>query len=272
MEFTLPRSGFRMRPTVTSDRNDLTTNIFGDIEVAKTLVHDVSSEQKKRVATDAWIDAFAIDSPDAIDGDDALGLWTISDSSNNDRFVGIRGVFIAPALPDNSVATFVAVARDYWGRGVSGDSSALLCANLFKTTDFNAIYTRVWPLLTPRSEAVQKKWGFEPAGRHTLRDSFGEQRIIEVMEFELWRLANLEPENAQAIIREAATKLGQLVAEDFLSRDTVRRKILSALPPGISKQQDMIGLVSTCLETGFNNPAWAAYCLSRETWEKSSPE
>ena len=117
MEAVLPRSGFSMRPSLVADRTEIADHVFGDVQVAKTLVHNVSSREGALAATDAWINILASDSDRGTSLSEHIGLWTIRDGTENDAFVGIRGVFVAPGLPENSVATFVAVSRSYWGRG-----------------------------------------------------------------------------------------------------------------------------------------------------------
>ena len=259
-----------MRPSTVADRSDIAEHIFGDVEVAKTLVHNVSSRTGALNATDAWIDTLAIDGSRNAGNPEHLGLWTIRDETNHDQFVAIRGVFVAPGLPANSVATFVAVARAYWGRGVSGDSSRLLCWQVFERSDCDAIYTRVGPKLNPASDAVQRRLGFVPAERHTLKDTFGEQRMREVLEFDLWRASNLPDEGYEETLRQISIRIGQLTAEDLLDLQQATGRIIAALPDDIAQTATVHSQISNDLQIGHQNPAWASYCMSRDTWAASA--
>lgn len=267
MEAILNHSSYRLRPSSTVDRMDIATHIFGDVEVSKTLVHNVSSQDGILAATDAWIDTLASDGKRNNGNPEHTGLWTIRDEADEGRFVGIRGVFVAPGLPDNTVATFVAVARPYWGKGVSSGSSRLICEHVFEKSEVDAIYTRVWPKLNPASDAVQRRLGFVPAERHTLRETFGEQRMREVLEFDLWRASKLESGKVAETLRQVSIRIGQLAAEDLLEVREAEQRILSALPDGLAKSDDIGGKVAEGLQLGFQNPAWASYRMSRTNWE-----
>ncbi|WP_089233113.1 GNAT family N-acetyltransferase [Tropicimonas sediminicola] len=255
-----------MRPSSVADRMDIATYIFGDVEVSKTLVHDVSTQKGVWAATDAWIDTLAVDGKRSTANAEHIGLWTIRDDAGEGRFVGIRGVFVAPGLPLNSVATFVAIARPYWGKGVSSESSRVLCQHVFQKSEADAIYTRVWPKLNPASDAVQRRLGFVPADRHTLRDTFGEQRMREVLEFDLWRASNLESEGFAETLRQVSIRIGQLAAEDLLEARDAEQRILTALPVRLAKSGDVRSKVAEDLRLGFHNPAWASYRMSRADW------
>ncbi len=245
--------------------------IFGDAEVAKTLVHNVSSREGALTATDAWIDTLAVDGARSADNPPHIGLWTIRDEASENKFVGIRGVFVAPGLPQNSVATFVAIARPYWGKGVSSDSSRVLCGHVFETSDVDAIYTRVWPKLNPASDAVQRRLGFVPAERHTLRDTFGEARMQEVLEFDLWRASKLTGEGFDETLRQVSIRIGQLAAEDLLDLEVAIERIKQALPNTLEEVDDIGAIVAGDARLGFQNPAWATYRMSRDTWLASKP-
>lgn len=266
MEAILNRTGYRLRPSSAADRMDIARYIFGDVEVSKTLVHNVSSQDGVLAATDSWIDTLAVDGKQNVGNAEHIGLWTIRDEADGGKFVGIRGVFVAPGLPYNAVATFVAIARPFWGKGVSSESSHLLCEHVFKQSEADAIYTRVWPKLNPASDAVQRRLGFIPAERHTLRDTFGEQRMWEVLEFDLWRVSHLENERFAETLRQVSIRVGQLAAEDLLEVREAKQRILAALPDGLAKSDDVRGLVVEGVELGFQNPAWASYRMSRTNW------
>ena len=259
-----------MRRSSTADRMDVARQIFGDVDVAKTLVHNVASQESVLAATDAWIDSLAIDGRRNAGNPEYTGLWTIRDKAKRNQFVGIRGVLFAPGLPENSVATFVAVAKPYWGSGVSSDSSVLLCRHVFEKSGLDAIYTRVWPMLNPASDRVQRRLGFVPAERQTLRDTFGEKRMREVLGFDLWRASMLPDEGFQDALRQVSIRIGQLAAEDLIERQTAAERIMAALPPSLTKSSDVQGLLDDALRLGYQNPAWACYRLSRNNWSMSA--
>jgi RimJ/RimL family protein N-acetyltransferase len=258
-----------MQPSLVADRSDVAKYIFGDAEVAKTLVHNVSSREGALEATDAWIETLAEDGNRNTGNAEHIGLWTIRDEAKDNQFVGIRGVFIAPGLPRNSVATFVAVNRAYWGKGVSSDSSRLLCGHVFESSNSDAIYTRVWPKLNPASDAVQRRLGFVPSERHTLRDTFGETRMQEVLEFDLWRASKLRGDVFDETLRQVSIRIGQLAAEELLDVGTAVQRILDVLPSALAQADDVRTMLANDVWIGFQNPAWASYRMSRDNWVAS---
>ena len=272
MQTTLRRSGFKIAPSFRADRLDIARHVFGDVDVAKTLVHNVSSREGALDATDAWVETLARDGQRNTGNPGHIGMWTIRDTVNGGAFVGIRGVFVAPGLPDNTVATFVAVARPYWGRGVSSESSRLLCGNVFESSEVNAIYTRVWPELNPASDAVQRKLGFEPAERHTLKATFGEKRMNDVLEFDLWRASELDVDGYQEPLRQVSIRIGQLSAEDLLDLEQAQQRILNALPETLARTDAVQALIHENLQLGLRNPAWASYRMSRANWAARNGE
>lgn len=260
----LERSGYHLRPVLMADVDAIAEKLFLDIDVAKTLMHDASTPSKARECAEGWCNFFAIDSTDADHCAPGLGLWAIcalNPDGKAGELVGVRGLFSDPALPENTAEGFAAIAKDHWGRGLSSESSAVMLRYAFEELNLDAVYTNIWPLLNPASEAVQRKVGYEYVGRTTVLESFGADRIEGVLELELRRLAQATDEEKDQVFREAGIKLGQLSAEDNLAIDEVRRRVSDVLANDGDRS-----VVFAHMETGLMNPGWATYRLARETW------
>lgn len=263
-EAMLERSGYYLRPVRMADASAMAEKLFLDIDVAKTLMHDVSTPLKARACADVWCSFFAIDSTDADHCEPGLGLWAICEPGPNGaagELVGVRGLFRDPALPDNTAEGFAAIARTHWRRGLSSESSSVLLRYAFEELNLDAVYTNIWPLLNPASEAVQRKVGYEYVGRTTVLESFGAERIEGVLELELQRLAHAADAQKAQVFREAGIKLGQLSAEDNLSIGAVRNRVEQVLPDDADR-----AVVFAHMKKGHENPGWATYRLDRETW------
>ena len=263
-ETKLKRSGYLLRPVLMADVGAIAEKLFLDIDVAKTLMHDVSTPSKARDCAEGWCSFFAIDSTDEDHCAPGLGLWAIcvpNPDGTAGELVGVRGLFNDPALPENTAEGFAAIAKDHWGRGLSSESSAVMLRYAFEEQNLDAVYTNIWPLLNPASEAVQRKVGYEYIGRTTVLESFGADRIEAVLELELRRLSQAAGEDKDQVFREAGIKLGQLSAEDYLTPDEVRRRVADVLTNGGDRS-----VVFNHMETGLKNPGWATYRLSQETW------
>ena len=263
-ETKLKRSGYPLRPVLMADVEAIAEKLFLDIDVAKTLMHDVSTPSKARECAEGWCSFFAIDSTDEDHCAPGLGLWAIC-APNPDgtagELVGVRGLFNDPALPENTAEGFAAIAKDHWGRGLSSESSAVMLRYAFEELNLDAVYTNIWPLLNPASEAVQRKVGYEYVGRTTVLESFGADRIEGVLELELRRLSQATSEEKDQVFREAGIKLGQLSAEDNLATGEVQRRVADVLANDADRS-----IVFAHMETGFKNPGWATYRLAQDAW------
>lgn len=269
----MPKSGFRLRPLEMRDQRALETRICADPDIAKTLAHDSSSAETCREVAERWCLDDAIDSPESLWDERGFGLWAIltpDEDGKEGQFVGTRGFFLDPALPEGGIEAFVAIAQAYWGQGLSGESSRLLLSYIYENTKVDAIYTNIWPILNPGSEAVQRKIGFNRIGRVSVRDSFGEERMRQIRSFELWRLRNAKPEQLASVLREVSIKFGMFSAECLFSTDEAHKTIVEALAEHGDADEQTAGTIRGFISEGYEHPAWATYRFSRSDWERSS--
>ncbi len=266
---TMPNSGFHLRPLEMRDASEMGLKILAEPEIAKTLAHDASSVEKCLKLAEAWCRADAIDSPESNWVKRGYGIWAIlapGSEGHEGPLVGIRGFFLDPALPEGGLEAFVAIARPYWGRRLSSESSRLLLAYLFTNTETKAVYSNIWPLLNLRSEAVQRNLGFELWGRVSVREGYGEEKMRQIHNFELWRLWNAKPAEVEAVVREACIKLGQLSAEGLHSVDEVEKIVISTLESNGNIGVTFDGAVKKFIGKGYDNPAFLTYRMTRHDW------
>jgi len=262
----LKTPGFRLRPLELRDLEALTNVIFGDPDVAKTLAHDASTAESRRKCAAIWCERHAIDSPQSNWTQRRLGAWALIDEAagnSAETLVGIRGFNVDKNLPENCVGSFIALARSHWQRGLASELTALLLDYVFQETDTKAIYTEIWPLLNPRSEAVQQKMGYEFVGRHSVREAHGEDRMRDIARFELWRASCASDSELAQVLREVSIKMGQLAAEKLHTQDEAVHLILSQVA-GPDRTTDE--LVQQNVQLGFDNPAWLTFRLDRSDW------
>lgn len=262
----LKTPGFRLRPLELRDIEALTNVIFGDPDVAKTLAHDASTAESRRKCAAVWCERHAIDSPQSNWTQRRLGAWALVDEAagkSAERLIGIRGFNVDKNLPENCVGTFIALAKSHWQRGLASEITRLLLDYVFHETDTKAVYTEIWPLLNPRSEAVQRKMGYELVGRHSVREAHGEDRMRDIAKFELWRALCASDSELAPVLREVSVKMGQLAAERLHSQEEAVDLILGqiAVP-----DQTVDELVQGNVQLGFDNPAWLEFRLNRSDW------
>jgi RimJ/RimL family protein N-acetyltransferase len=262
----LQNSRLHLRPLEWRDADALAEVIFGDPEVAKTLAHDASSEQSQRACAEGWCKRLAIDSAQSKWAEMKLGAWVLVETATSrsaERLIGIRGFMADKKLPDRCVGSFIALARSHWRRGLASEMTPILLDYVFQQTDTQAVFTEVWPLLNPRSEAVQAKMGYEPIGRHSVREAHGEDRMHQIAAFELWRASNAAGALRYSVLREVGIKMGQLAAEKLHSTEDAVELVLTQTS---SPDQATRELVRDNVQLGFENPAWLTYRLDRSAW------
>lgn len=264
LKLVMPRSGALLRPLVESDTDALERCVFGDLEVAKTLMHDVSKPGGARYQSERWAKKYSPGGA-GYSAEKGLGLWAIvelDEDGGESEVVGFRGFAETPTLPPNTAEAFVAIGRSYWGRGLSSESSKIMMRHMFREKDISAVFTKIWPLLNPRSEAVQRRVGFEPAGRTALVDTLGADRVEELANFELWRMETSVPETLAQTVREACIKLGQIAAEDGFSLETIENQVAKLIQSGTPERT----IATAALEQGHAHPALATFRLDRDAY------
>ncbi len=267
----LPHSGLLVRPLDARDVDGLATSLFSDPEVAKTLVHDVSTVERQRRCAEGWWKYGGIDSPDSNWSTLNIGTWAILDDSAGDgapRLVGTRGFGLDSGLPEGAIETYVAIARPYWGRRISGDSSRLLTNYLFSQTEADGVYTNIWPLLNPRSEAVQRRLGFTHWGRTPVGTSHSKARMAYIRDFELWRADRIAQPDGKDVLNEVAIKLGQLAAEGMHGEREAIEMLEARLSPALRHDDAMAQTIRQGVADGFRNPGWKTYRLTRDDWSR----
>jgi len=134
--------------------------------------------------------------------------------------------------------------------------------HMFREKDISAIYTNIRPLLNPRSEAVQRRVGFAPAGRTALVDVFGADRVEDIASFELWRMEISGPDTRAQTVKEACIKLGQIAAEDGFSLETMEKRVANLIQGGTPERT----IATAALELGHVHPALATFRLDRDAY------
>lgn len=264
----MPRSGFLLRPLTMKDEAGVEA-LFSDPDIVKTLAHDTSSPDAVRRIANEWCRTCAIDGPDSHWTERGICLWAITPSESA-SLIGVRGFEGLSNMPEGNVEAFVVIAKAYWGQGISTESAQLLTNYLFERTTNHSIFTFIWPLLNPGSEAVQRKMGFRPVERVSVRESYGEEMMANVRDFELWRISNAGPPELDPALRQGAIKLGQLSAEGMFSTDEAYQLILNALPNGLETYPGAESIVRDHVASGHENPAWATYRLTSADWIQRS--
>lgn len=268
--FELRRSGFWLRPLRMSDAPAIARAVFSNPAVAKGLIHDATSPDKNASHGLSWCKKNAIDSPEHDWDTLGFGLWAIVDADPDTdaegKLVGVRGFFLDDALPDGGLEAFVAIDEAYWRKGISSESSEVLLDYIFeRRTQADAVFSNIWPLINPGSEAVQRKLGFEYFGRTSITETFGFDRMGQVRDFEMWRVSEIAAGRLpDGMLWEAAVKMGQLAEEGFHTLDEAQEAIATRIGPSLNAS--LSDRLTDWLYDGYQNPAFATYRMARSAW------
>ena len=211
--FVIKTARFELRPAVEAHFGDL-KRILANPEIVKMLLGDVSTPAGIEKEARKWID------DEAYWAEHRCGSWAIID--RNGAFGPANGILgVAAASPSPSGSSegkeiFYFVRENCWGRGVAYEAAAAMIDHLFYKAGVPAIEASIFAEINPGSVRLAQKLGLTPAGRIALRDhGLDDERLQEIVTFDLWRIRNADPEGFPQVLSEAAFRIGQTIAEDY---------------------------------------------------------
>lgn len=216
----------RLRPARLSDAPAV-ARFFNDPEIVRFLMHDASSPEKARAIAERWCGTYGDNGPGSKVHDDGLGLFLLTprDAAEVIGFCGI--CHVSEEAPRES-ELFYGLARDRQGRGLMTEAASALLDHARRRPEFGPCFATYWDLLNPISGRLLSKLGFVPAGRRLLAEDLGEgaqERLMSVVGFELWRLAEASSEDRAVVAEQAATKIGHIAGEGVLAIGEARDRL-----------------------------------------------
>ena len=276
-DFHLYSKRLFLRPLIDTDREDLQARIFAHPVCVKTMIGDASTPEKQKAQVDVWYDEYA-GTWDTL----GFGLWGLfARQGQSDLPEGLLGmVWIEQRNqddPEDWLEVGYAITPTAWGKGLVTEAVRAVLDFIFSTSRAPGVDAMIFAELNPGSVRVVEKLGGDFIGRQTIDDYMGPEWMAATHNMDLWIIetagdpTHIGPRSAEDFIQDAVFRIGQFVAEDFLTKDEAQTRITKALDQNIFVTRDgkLDRLVSQALEAGIDAPGWAQYRIHRETWAET---
>ena len=259
---------FLLRPLSLEDLEDL-KGILADPDIVKMLLGDSSTAAGLDLEARRWID------PPETWAACGYGSWGLYDRSGQlgqtgqlDRKGALLGLVAAgpPLLPESAgPEIFYFLGKACRGKGVAREAVIRMCRYLFEDLGAPALEATIFAELNPGSVGLATRLGLRPVGRVSLRDhGLDDARLRELLTFDRWRVTQASPENLEAVLQEAAFRIGQTLAEG-VSSQAAEREALTAACQGKGLELDRLGeVIEQRLSAGMAAPGMALYRVLRK--------
>lgn len=252
---------FTLRPLVEADAR-LLADLGADPDVAKTLIFDWSTADRRLAIAEFWIEI-----------GEKYGLWGVFDREGAfgeaGRFVGFAAAEQPLPLGGLGPEIYYAFAQDTWGGGVASEVISAVIAHLIHDRGFEAVEALVLSGLNPASIRLVEKLGMKLVGRYPFAEYAGRE-CGPTIRYEVWRVETAPPDKAQPNLEEAAFKIGQFVADGVETKEAAASDLREAARANglIARlgEDAVASLIDTRLEAGMADTGWLHYRLAAEAF------
>ena len=230
-----------------------------DPDVVKTLVFDWSTSSKRLEIAKFWINR-----------NQEFGIWGVYDQQGLFGKSGKMIGFFAADEPLHDIGKgpeiYYAFSRDTWGNGVGTEVVNRVVDHLFEQTGVEVIEALVLPGLNMASDRLLKKLGMELIGRYPFAQYIG-AACDPTIDYEIWRVATSDLDNAKQNLQEAAFKIGLFVQDGAASEPAMAERLLQAsLENGLAGHQgeDYVNtIIGEFIGLGKMEDGWLYYRVER---------
>ena len=202
------------------------------------------------------------------------GVWALrprqAEPEPANDLVGWCG-FVPPDTDEEEPEILYVLARRFHGLGLGTEAARHAVGWLFTETEFKGASAVISSRFNPGSVNVAHKLGF------VFRDKMDfwvflpdPAQACDVLDFDIWRIAEGPEEDLEALVRQAGFRAGQLVAASGSAAGRVEDELKAALAKRCSGLSvDMAPYQSVLIEyfhKGMNDAFMDRYYLSRANW------
>ncbi|HKP25528.1 MAG TPA: GNAT family N-acetyltransferase [Dongiaceae bacterium] len=259
-----------LRPLAQSDLADL-VQIVANPDVVRTMLGDVSSLESTRAYAQGWI------CPDEFWDQHHYGFWGVVDRHGafgaTDRVIGVVGADVPALEVGEGPEVYYIFARDVWRKRVASEAVYRMFDYLFEVIGLSVLEAVVFAERNPGSVRILEKAGMRLVGRlPNINHHVTPERALKVMQFDIWRVRNAAPDEAEKTLADAAFRIGQLLAEGVGSREaTVLALTEAAISFGSVNVLRMESIVERGLLAGAAAKGCAHYRLHRNDYLSRRP-
>lgn len=242
--------------------------LLGDPEIARTITANTATPEKRAASARhriAWHNG-AWDSR-------GYGVWALrakdGPAGAAGRPIGWCG-FAEPDLGSDPEILY-GLARDRWGRGLAREAAAAALDWLFARSAAEGVSALIMARLNPGSLKVAARLGFVRRGTMGFADFLPDRALArDVLDYEIWRLAEGPAPDAEALLFQAPYKAGQIAAIGVAGE----AETLAALAAAARRRPDFAGRdagalaarVAAAFRRGLAEAHLDWYHLPRAAW------
>ena len=196
-----------------------------------------------------------------------LGVWGLQSGASDDTgLIGWCG--FTPSGHGGYPEILYGIRRSHWGRGLAREAAQAAIAWAFDNDMCDGIDALIFARLNPGSVAVAKGLSMRRHGQISMSDFLPDADLgRDVLEFELWRIAEGAFIDFSAMIDQVAFKCAMLASTGICSPDEVRLRLRSAVlsrrdrPP--LPETDIIRELEIAFDAGLADPALDIFRIER---------
>ena len=150
-------------------------------------------------------------------GERGYGVWAVEGRTVNGRAGELLGWcgFAAPDIGDDPEILY-GLAPQHWRRGFGMEAAKAAMNWLLTQTDAGGVSAVIFGRLNPGSVAMIGKLGLKQRGIMTMPDFMPDRQLAkDVLDYEIWRLAEGSTLDAEALLFQAPHKGGQFATLDL---------------------------------------------------------
>ncbi len=257
-------------PSLTTERLGLTAFTAADVpalagilaepEVTRSITANASTPERCRASAEwriAWHNRAW--------GERGYGVWAVR---ARDEAVAPEGTLLGwcgfgePDIGEDPEILY-GLAPVYWGRGLAQEAARAAIGWLFAETDCGGVSAIIFGRLNPASVAIIRKFGMTKRGTMSMEDFMPREELArDVLDYEIWRLAEGRATDAEALLFQAPYKGGQIASLGFADLGRVERDFCAAA----RAREDYAALATEELERRVNEAFRLGLSENRLDW------
>jgi RimJ/RimL family protein N-acetyltransferase len=208
--------------------------------------------------------------------DHGYGVWALRARDSRlappGRLLGWCG-FVPADGDDPDPEILYAIDSDFRGQGIASEAARHTIAWLFDQTSYGGVTAVISTRLNPGSANVVTKLGFAARGRMDFELFLSNRELAdEVVDYEIWRLAQDSTIKLDSLVQQVAYRSGQLSRVTSLPSGRIRKLLLESLSrrvPGDAaarQRQRLRQNLEAEFRKGRNEAYMDCYHVRRERW------
>ncbi|MFD2263303.1 GNAT family N-acetyltransferase [Lacibacterium aquatile] len=235
--------------------------ILGDPDVTKNLTADGAGPDRCVESAIARMDGY-----NKAWDERGYGVWAVR-LIESETLLGWCG-FAPPDIGEDPELQYGYSSR-FWGRGYGYEAATMALDWYFDNLAYAGVSAVIFGQLNMGSAALLRKLGFRIRGGMPMENFLPDVALArDVMNYEIWRLANAQTSDVEALLFHCAFKGGQIASLGFDVLAEVEQRFCDAVlsRPGCAQRIDLESKVRAAFREGAAAPDLEWSHLKRVDW------